>query len=182
MKGIIFTSFVEFAEQQLGADFVEEMLDALPLSTGGAYTNVGTYPTEELLDMVTYILDRHDLDPAAMQQAFGEYTFSVLVARYGELVEQFQDSFDCIYHVDQTIHKSVRKLYPDAELPDMNARLHDSRKRLTLEYRSVRPFMHLAHGLITGCINHYGDDVDVLMTDLSEGAGTHAQFTLTRDV
>ena len=95
MKGIIFTSFMEFSEQQLGLEFVEGMLDDLQLSSGGAYTNVGTYPTEELLEMVGYVLERHDLDPNALQQAFGEHTFGVLVARYGKLVEQFQDSFDC---------------------------------------------------------------------------------------
>lgn len=182
MKGIIFTSFVEFAEQQLGEDFVEEMLETLPLSTGGAYTNVGTYPTDELLNMVSFILERHEIDAAAMLQSFGEFTFAVLVDSYGSLVEGFKDSFDCIYNVDQTIHKSVRKLYPDAELPDMNARLSKSGQRLTLEYQSARPFMQLAHGLIMGCVNHYGDAVDVSMTDLSDGAGTHAEFVLKRHV
>jgi hypothetical protein len=182
MKGIIFTSFMEFSEQQLGLEFVEGMLDDLRFSSGGAYTNVGTYPTEELLEMVGYILERHDLDPAALQHAFGEHTFGTLVARYGKLVEQFQDSFDCIYNVDQTIHKNVRKLYPEAELPDMKASLSESGDQLTLEYSSVRPFMHLALGLIHGCIKHYGDAVEVHMTDLSDGAGTHAEFVLTRHV
>jgi hypothetical protein len=181
LKGIIFTSFMDFAEQQLGADFVDEMLDAVPLSTGGAYTNVGTYPTEELLAMVGYILERHDLDPAALQRSFGEFTFGVLVDRYTDLVDRFEDSFDCIYHVDQVIHKNVRKLYPDAELPDMQARLDDSGDRMTMEYRSVRPFMHLAQGLIDGCVAHYGNGVRVEMTDLSDGAGNHARFVLTRD-
>ncbi|MBT8049314.1 MAG: heme NO-binding domain-containing protein [Xanthomonadales bacterium] len=181
MKGIIFTSFIDFAEQQLGLEFVDEMLDTMPLSTGGAYTNVGTYPAQEMLDMVEYVLQRHDLDPAALQQAFGEHTFKVLTDRHGDLVESFKDSFDCIFHVDQTIHRNVLKLYPDAELPNMHAKLSDEGRRLTMEYRSERPLMHVAFGLINGCIKHFNDRVEVAMTDLSDGAGTHASFVLTRE-
>ena len=181
MKGIIFTSFIDFVEEQFDATVVEDMLDGSELSTGGAYTIVGTYPSRELLDMAGFIIKRYDLEPSSFLQSLGEFTFGKLVGRYDTLVSEFRDSFDCIYHVDQTIHKNVRKLYPDAELPDMKARLSDDGNRLTLEYRSTRPFMFLAHGLITGCLKYYGDTAELTMTDRSDGAGTHAEFVLIRN-
>lgn len=181
MKGIIFTSFVEFADQQLGSDFVEQMLFELPLATHGAYTNVGTYPVEELLEMVNYILAHHDLDGAVMQRAFGVFTFGKLAERYPELVAQYDDGLQCIFEVDQTIHKNVRKLYPDAELPDLKAAKTPDDQSLSLEYRSSRPFMHLAHGLIEGCLAHYGTSADITMQDHSNGTGTHASFVLRRN-
>lgn len=181
MKGIIFTSFVEFADQQLGGEFVEQMLVELPLDSHGAYTNVGTYPVGELLEMVKYILARHDLDAAALQRAFGKFTFGKLAERYPELVAQYADGLQCIFEVDQNIHKSVRKLYPDAELPDLQARVSDDGRRLDLVYRSSRPFMHLAHGLIEGCLAHYGTPADITMEDHSNGTGTHASFVLRRN-
>ena len=47
-----------------------------------------------------------------------------------------------------------------------------------MEYRSSRPLAHFAHGLVDGCIAHFGTPIEVVMDDLSDGAGTHARFTL----
>ncbi|MNY76012.1 hypothetical protein D3C86_2154630 [compost metagenome] len=49
-----------------------------------------------------------------------------------------------------------------------------------MKYRSARPFADLAEGLIAGCINHYGEKIDVTREDLSDSAGTAAWFTLTK--
>ena len=45
MKGIIFSSFLEYADKVLGEDFVEELIENTNLSTGGAYTTVGQLPS-----------------------------------------------------------------------------------------------------------------------------------------
>jgi hypothetical protein len=181
MKGIIFTSFIEFTERELGETLVDQMLTECPTGTDGAFTNVGTYPVEELLTMVEFVLPRHHLEPDALQRAFGAFTFDRLVQRYPEVVDSYENAFECIFEVDQTIHRNVRKLYPDAELPNMNARFSEDRRKLSLEYRSARPFMHVAQGLIEGCLAHFGEDATIHMTDHSEGAGTHAFFVLERD-
>jgi len=181
MKGIIFSSFLDFVEQELGDDFLEELIDASELRTGGAYTNVGTYPVEELVTMLDYILDQHDLDRDQLLRSFGKHTFAHLVNNYKKLVVEFKDSFDCIYNVDQTIHQNVLKLYPDAELPNMNAKILDQGGSMHLEYSSSRPFMYVAYGLLEGCVEHFGDSVTVTMNDLSESKGTRAEFHLSRN-
>lgn len=181
MKGIVFSSFLEFTEQQLGEDFVDEMIEGSNLSTKGAYTNVGTYPVSELIEMIGFILERHDLDPVQLYKEFGRHTFKYLTNNYQYMVKDFSNSFDCIYHVDQTIHKNVLKLYPDAELPNMNAKILNDDRQLHLEYQSTRPFMHVAHGLLIGCIDYFGENISVEMKDLSNGEGTHAEFLLTHD-
>ncbi|MBX2867597.1 MAG: heme NO-binding domain-containing protein [Acidiferrobacterales bacterium] len=181
MKGIIFSSFLDFVELQLGEDFLDEMIDASNLETNGAYTNVGTYPVEELVAMLQYILGKHDLDKNQLLKDFGGHTFSHLTKNYKHLVVDFVDAFDCIYNVDQTIHQNVLKLYPDAELPNMNATFLDEGKKLHLVYESSRPFMYVAYGLLDGCVKYYNDNVAIEMRDLSNGAGTHAEFYLIRD-
>jgi len=181
MKGIIFSSFLDFVELQLGDDFLEEMIDASNLETDGAYTNVGTYPVEELVIMLEFILSKHDLDKDQLLKDFGCHTFGRLNKNYSHLVVDFKDAFDCIYNVDQTIHQNVLKLYPDAELPIMKAKFLEHGNKLHLVYESSRPFMYVAYGLLDGCIKHFDDTVTIEMQDLSNGAGTHAEFYLTRD-
>lgn len=178
MKGLVFTSFTAFIEEEFGPAYLEHLLDSVELESGAAYTNVGTYPHQELLAMLTFIQADQDVDMTQMVESFGAYTFNVLEQHYGELLRNYRNSFECIYHVDQTIHKSVRKIHPDAELPNMNATWVDPGKTMTLEYRSSRPLMHFAKGLIDGCVAYYGDHVGLTMTDLSDGAGTHALFEL----
>lgn len=181
MKGIIFSSFLDFVELQLGDDFLEQMIDDTDLKTNGAYTNVGTYPVEELVSMLEYILGKHELDKNQLLKDFGCHTFGHLTKNYNHLVMDFKDAFDCIYNVDQTIHQNVLKLYPDAELPNMKAKFLDEGNKLHLVYESSRPFMYVAYGLLDGCVKHFGGNVVIEMLDLSNGAGTHAEFYLTRD-
>ena len=80
--------------------------------------------------------------------------------------------------MDDYIHVEIRKLYPDAELPDFDCQAPDSCS-LRMTYRSDRPIASLAEGLIRGCIAHYGQSVDVRIEDLSEGKRTSVRFLLT---
>jgi hypothetical protein len=73
----------------------------------------------------------------------------------------------------------VLKLYPDAELPRFEY-ITSEPGRLTIIYRSTRGFADLAAGLIDGCIEHFGENIDVQREDLSGGQGTWVRFSLTR--
>lgn len=181
MKGVIFTSFMDFAEKALGMDFVETMVDRLEPASGAVYTDVGTYSPDELMAMVGYILEETELEAEALSRDFGRHTFGHLVARYGYIIEGFRDTFDCVANLDETIHGNVRKLYPDASLPTMDARIADDGDSLVLHYQSTNPFMHVAHGLLLGCVEHYGDDVSVEIGDRFDGSGNRATFILRRN-
>ena len=80
--------------------------------------------------------------------------------------------------MDDDVHVEIRKLYPDAELPDFDCQSPRGGS-LHMTYLSDRPFASLAEGLIRGCIAHYGQSVDVQVEDLSEGKHTSVRFLLT---
>ena len=46
-------------------------------------------------------------------------------------------------------------------------------------YISTRPFADLAEGLIIGCIEHFGEKIDIQRENLSED-GTSARFTVAK--
>lgn len=181
MKGLIFTSLIEYSEQTYGLEFVERMLGSLELSTAGAYTGVGTYPSGELLAMIDYLADHTDAENEELQADLGKFTFDALARRYPQLLATYSSSFECIYEVDQTIHRNVRKLYPDAELPNIGAQLDDGGNTLRLQYESRRPLMHFARGLLHGCAEFFDEEISVEMTDLSGGKGTLARFVIQRN-
>lgn len=177
MKGVIFRGFLEFVEQQYDIDYLESLLSRADLPSGGAYTNIGTYDHNELLTLITLIVSDKQADVNALVESFGYFTFTHLRTSYPQLINDYKNSFQCIYHVDQTIHKSVRKIHPDAQLPDLHAELSEDQQTMTLSYQSERPFVHFTLGLIKGCIDYFNDHVSI---DLTAQGTTHAVFTLNR--
>ena len=53
---------------------------------------------------------------------------------------------------------------------------------LKMVYQSERPFAVLAEGLITGCIAYHKEQIDLQMTDLSDGKQKHVEFLLQKIV
>ena len=51
MKGVVFTEFVEFAEEEFGLGVADDMISRCTLPSGGAYTAIGTYDHRELVQM-----------------------------------------------------------------------------------------------------------------------------------
>ena len=53
MKGIVFREFIDMVESQFSVDTADAIIGASALSTHGAYTTVGTYPHQEMVDLVS---------------------------------------------------------------------------------------------------------------------------------
>jgi hypothetical protein len=86
--------------------------------------------------------------------------------------------FSFLEKVDAYIHLEVLKIYPDAELPTLNCARIDQ-GCLELSYRSNRPFVELAHGLLLGCIDHFAEPME-LVCEFGPQEGSGARFLLKR--
>jgi len=160
MKGIVFTEFFEMVEEKLGFEVVDKLLEQTELSTGGAYTSVGTYDHKELLALVGNLHRLTDTPVNDLLVTYGHYLFPKLSTIAPETVSQFSNCFELLASVDSIIHVEVQKLYPDAELPKFNL-IRQDEQELLITYTSCRPFAYLAKGLIMGCAQHYGEQVSV---------------------
>ncbi|MFQ5771090.1 MAG: heme NO-binding domain-containing protein, partial [bacterium] len=52
--------------------------------------------------------------------------------------------------------------------------------RLSMIYSSERGLADLAEGLILGCIDHFGERIELRKEDLSDGKGKTVRFILTK--
>ena len=179
MKGIIFRSFFTYVQKNYGEELLEQVIDQADLSSGGAYTTVGTYDVTELVSLVVGFSETVGQDVAVVLRGFGQSLFKLLVEHYPVVIEHCQDSFALISTIDDYIHVQVKKLYPDADLPRFEAKQTDTGK-LEVRYRSTRGFADLAEGLFRGCFDYFDEDVDIETEDLSDGAKTDVKFTLQR--
>ena len=179
MKGIHLTEFVEFAEKRFSLRIADIMLTAQGLPSAGIYTQVGIYDHHELLELVRRLSHLTHVPAPQLFREFGQYLYGRLAKAYPRLPAPYSDCLDLMAHVHTHIHHEVSKLYPDAELPSLKAERVDA-DHLILRYESMRGLADLAEGLIRGCVQHFGDNVDIRREDDPHARGTRTCFRLTR--
>ena len=177
MLGVVFTEFVDMVEHTFSADMVDDILDDCDLSSGGAYTAVGSYNHSEIVALVVALSKRADMPVDDLIFAFGKHLLTRFAALYPAFFAAETDPFDFLISIENHIHKEVLKLYPNAELPSVKAKRVDP-STLVLTYVSKRPFSTLARGLITGTFEHYGVDCDLSFEDLSTDDENRVVFTI----
>ena len=179
MKGMVFTELLEMVEDKFSPEVADQIIEQANLRSGGIYTSVGTYDHNEMIELVYCLSKETGIPPAELVQSFGTYLFGRFRIMFPSYFEGISSSFGFLQRIEDYIHVEVRKLYPEAELPSFACDTPEP-GCLRLTYRSTRPFAALAEGLIRGCIDHYGEAVDIETEDLSDGTGTAARFLLTR--
>lgn len=179
MKGVVFSEFIEMVEERFSPAIADRMIELAHVPSGGAYTAVGTYSHEEMLALVGTLSSLTGVPAPELVRAYGHHLFQRFTALYPSFFEGVTSAFDFLARIENHVHLEVRKLYPDAELPRFDTPQRDERHMVML-YESRRPFATLALGLIEGCLQHWGEQADVTMTDLSEPGITRVRFDITR--
>lgn len=178
MKGVVFTEFLELVEEKFSPELADKIIEASDLPSQGAYTSLGTYDHNEMLQLVTNLSKETKVSIPDLIHTFGEYLFTRFSVGYPQFFQDIGHAFDFLKNLEDYIHVEVRKLYPDAELPRFEYENPESGS-LVMIYSSNRPFGDLAEGLICGCIKHFANPIDLEREDLSSGEKTRIRFTLT---
>ena len=166
MKGMVFTEFLEMVETKFSADMVDDIIDDANPASGGAYTSVGTYSHEELVDMVVALSNRTQIPVPVLVRTFGEHVFGVFARSFQQFFEGVPDALTFLSGIEDIIHAQVIKLYPDAQLPKFDCLREGN--QLTMIYHSDRHLADLAEGLIMGCGQHFGDNLTIQRDEVNE--------------
>lgn len=178
MKGFVFTKFLEMIEEAHGYELVDKLLLESRLPSGGVYTSVGTYSHTEMVTLVHKLSDYLNLPVAQLLRMYGRYVFRSFNQEYHPLISGCGSAFDLLSSIQHHIHVEVRKLYPDAELPHFTI-TRSADDRLLMHYRSERKLADFAHGLIEGCLLHYGEEADIVASPCTDD-NSSVLFVITR--
>ena len=152
MKGVIFNVFNQMIEEKFGLETWQELIDKTNPSSGGIYTSIDTYSTNELFSMVVALSQLKNIPVEALVLAFGEYAFVQLAKLYPQFFKG-KDIKQFLLSIHGHIHVEVEKLYPGAELPSFTYE-EPSANQLVMIYSSPRKLCKLAEGLIEGADGH----------------------------
>ncbi len=167
MKGIIFSEFLTMVDNKFSIEMSERLIDEVKPLSGGAYTTVGTYDAQEIVDLVAKLSEITKISISDLLKTFGHY----LLSRFAEIFPQFftesTSTLDFLPKVESYVHLEVKKLYNDAELPSFTC-TSPFPGRLEMEYRSTRNFQDLAEGLILGTADHFNEHIKVKRESIPE--------------
>lgn len=175
MKGIVFTEFFEMVEKKFGYEMVDLIINNSDLESNGIYTSVGTYPHSEIVQLLMSLSKETNIDPDTLLKEFGKYIFDTFQNAYPHFFEKSKSAFEFLESIDKYIHVEVLKLYPDATLPKFDSIIEND--VMTLTYFSDRKMAAFAKGLIERTIEHYNEDLTLIM-DVSSEDGSEVKFTI----
>lgn len=178
MKGIVFTEFLDFVEENHGILTVDKIIQKSNLESGGVYTTVGTYNHFEMVSLVTELSKELEVEITDLLKIYGEHFFSVLLSSYPGFFENQDNCFDFLSSLDSYIHPEVLKLYPDAELPSFETISRDD-NHLRMLYTSNRALYSFAEGLIKGTFSFFQFQGDLKVEEVIED-GKKVQFVINK--
>jgi len=165
MKGVIFNSLAEAIIEIGGEDMWDDLLVRAGLS--GAYTSLGSYDEGDLALLIGAAAEVLDVSEEEATVYAGRLVTPKLADRHSDLVASHTDTISLLCDLNDVIHPEVRKLYPNAQVPDFTT-LHRGPDQLVLRYQSERNLVSLATGLILGAAELFDETVEI-ETEPTEG-------------
>lgn len=178
MKGIVFTEFIEFVEDEFGFEISNEIITESKLESGGVYTAVGTYDFQEMVSLLISLQSKTNIPIPDLLEVFGKHLFPRFVEMYPDFVQKPNGLFGFIEKIDDYIHVEVKKLYPDAELPKLTVKAK-TKDAMVMIYKSERKLGDFALGLLKSAGEFFNEPMVISMQPLEED-GSVVQFTLNR--
>jgi hypothetical protein len=154
MKGIVFNLLESVITREHGLATWDALLEQSKLD--GAWTSLGTYADEHLYKLVGAASTALSLPAAEVVRWFGVQALGLFVERYPQFFKPHATTRGLLLTLNNIIHPEVRKLYPNADVPEFQFDT-SSDEVLLIGYRSHRKLCAFAIGLIEGAAAHYGE-------------------------
>ena len=165
-------------ERNFGLETVDYILGSSELPSGGVYTSVGTYETREMVQLVQSLSIKTGVPVSQLLETYGRYLFRKLSEFYPQFFDLDAGLFSFLSSIHDHIHVEVKKLYPDAELPNLFVRERNE-KQIILEYQSPRKLSSLGTGLFLESFDFFREECGIDLSQLDE-EGTRVLYTITK--
>ena len=145
-------------EEVVGRHRGEDAWDALleRAGLGGAYTAAGSYPDDEALRLLDAAVAALGSTRSEVLRWFGREAIPMLAARYPGYFAGHRDARSFVLRVNGVVHPEVGNVYRGAAAPSLG--FSDGPDgSLVMDYASPRRLCALAHGLVEGAADHFGE-------------------------
>ncbi len=175
MKGIVFNLMAEMVEEKFGLEVWDALLQAT--QQDGVFVSTEKYPDEKLFELVAAASEKSGIPANDLVKAFGEYMFPHFYQQNQNFFKPDMTLKEFLLTVDRVIHVEVRKLHPDASLPEFKY-VDECDEELTMLYNSPRKLCMLAEGLIAGAATHFQTEYTLEHNECMHDGAEHCKLHL----
>ena len=181
MKGIIFLKFNDFIDEFFGEQFWDELLTAAALPSEGAFTSTVIYDDQEFFTLCRVITDKKNISAKELQMAFGKFFFKAIYPHVPPRANAhaFKDVFEFLHIVQNMIHAEVKKIDPNALLPEFIF-INESPTILTFQYKSPRQLCYFCEGVVHGLAQNLGQKVNVCQPECQHKGDQRCLITVEK--
>lgn len=158
MKGVVFTVLADMVEEMYSLTTWDAILEQA--GSDGLYVSTETYADSDLNDLLVAAEAVTGEPVAHLVRTFGKFSFPRFHAQIPHLQRDDMTFLEFLQTVDRVIHVEVRKLNPDASLPQFDCESSND-DELVMYYSSPRRLCMLAEGLIAGAADHFGTEFEM---------------------
>jgi len=158
MQGSIFTAFSDMVIEQWGIETWNELLVKVKPLSEGIYTSGMQYDNSEMMSLMTAFSEKTRIDKPSLLRKFGDYLFIYLYRNSPANLSHIDNLKDFLLCIDSVIHKEVKRLYPQAYLPNFDYS-ETADGDLVMFYHSKRKLCYLSEGLILGAASHFDQKI-----------------------
>ncbi|WP_168188908.1 heme NO-binding domain-containing protein [Thiomicrorhabdus sediminis] len=184
MRGVIFTTFNEFVENEFGYETLDYILLQGEFPNDGGFCAGETYNPAVLVEMLQHLSAKTDIEMNSLWYKYGFYAFTSLVTQFREIYDDkespiFNDNvFDFVEQLNIMHFTELKKIYPNAQFPRFGIEREDD--QITLIYSSEMKLHHFVKGLLSGCIHFFDEPLELSMTINDDPQNTFSKFTIKR--
>lgn len=176
MLGLFFVQLLTHIESRHGAEVVDLVLDDT-LSTGGAYTAWGTYPSQEASLIVSRLDRLIQEDERTTWKRFGGTFFRVLARRYPRYLRSQETPFTLFRDLELRMFARIREVFPDAGFPALECSAPYAPGDFQLFIRLDEPMPGFAEGFVEACLHYFRLPIYTIWQDLGEQPGQVLRLT-----
>lgn len=178
MKGVIFTELIEMMEDLMGLDFTNKVIEDARLENEGAYTAIGTYPSQDMFRIMASLSKHAGNSQESLMKSYGEYLFYRIIETYKKELAECSDTFSFLQKLNDIVKMEVLKLNPKAALPHLKAKLLD-KNSLEVLYKSEQKMADLIHGIMHGAAEHFRETI-YIQREVPGEDGSRVKFLLKK--
>lgn len=171
MIGFLFTQLIKIAEDKLGEDRFDDVMDQLSLSNGGVYITVGDYPFEDLHVLVHGFANAMNVTIPDLQRQLGEAIFDYIKDARPDLFHEEETLPGFLTNLQTVLETEVRKLYQDGEVPKFIFEPMGLGE-FCVTYRSPRPLFEVGRGVITACCKYFAPETVISLIEVRDNNHT----------
>ena len=170
MKGHIFYLLEKFIIENTSDDVYEEILQSCNFITEEPFVRPGTYPDEDLHELVDKTVQKMGITKEEAHFAFGKWIFPHLIKIAPAEVMDFKGPKELLLSIDYIHMIELKKVMPDATPPRFYC-LDTGPDTLELIYSSPREMFDLVDGVLASLEDFYSTKINY--RKVIEKADTH---------